>query len=309
MVAQRIKETLLKQQEEQRRFENQRALSAEGLNERKFGESTRQFDAGLGLDKDKFGESVRQFDTSLGFDQQKWGDMAPQRDADVAQTGAQTWNIYRQPEKEATDRSHESGLVDQRGRWNLREIGASGAEQRKTKAAPEFGVSGASQAIREANEIDDSLRLISQLENDPALATAVGPLDGRGLGQVRDLEGTTRFQALHDQLVGRLQLAQAGKLKGQGQISDKERAMLMAAATALTRKMGEGDYKAELAKVRQQFERMPRSMMAPGGQAQINLGGFGQIDAPNADPKVGDIKTYPNGNKARFDGQGWELIK
>lgn len=25
-------------------------------------------------------------------------------------------------------------------------------------------------------------------------------------------------------------------------------------------------------------------------------------------PKIGDIKTYPNGNKAKFDGTGWEMI-
>ena len=26
-------------------------------------------------------------------------------------------------------------------------------------------------------------------------------------------------------------------------------------------------------------------------------------------PKVGDIKTFPNGNKGRWDGKGWELVK
>jgi hypothetical protein len=71
-------------------------------------------------------------------------------------------------------------------------------------------------------------------------------------------------------LVGKLSLAQAGKLKGQGQISDKERALLGAAATALSRGLKEGDYKAELAKVRQQFERMNTGGAQPAGGGKVS---------------------------------------
>lgn len=114
---------------------------------------------------------------------------------------------------------------------------------------------------QQKNEVADSLTLIDQISNDSALDAAVGPLDAY-IGKTRDLSGVNRFEALHNELVGKLQLAQAGKLKGQGQISNMEREMLRGAATALTRKMSEQDYRAELAKIRAQFERMS-SPIAP----------------------------------------------
>lgn len=119
---------------------------------------------------------------------------------------------------------------------------------------------------KEQNEVQDSLALIKQIRDDASRATATGPIQGRGLGMLQDLEGVTRVQALHDNLVNKLQLAQAGKLKGQGQISNFERDMLSKAATALQLKLGDDDYLNELAKVEAQFQRMltgPRAVNAP----------------------------------------------
>lgn len=105
------------------------------------------------------------------------------------------------------------------------------------------------------NEIQDALDLIDQIDTDPALSTAVGPIDAY-IGKARDLSGVNRFEALHNELVGKLQLAQAGKLRGQGTISNFERTMLKGAATALDRKLSEKDYRNELVKLREQFRRM-----------------------------------------------------
>ena len=119
---------------------------------------------------------------------------------------------------------------------------------------------------KEQNEVQDSLALIKQIRDDASRATATGPIQGRGLGMLQDLEGVTRVQALHDNLVNKLQLAQAGKLKGQGQISNFERDMLSKAATALQLKLGDDDFLNELAKVEAQFQRMltgPRAVNAP----------------------------------------------
>jgi len=106
------------------------------------------------------------------------------------------------------------------------------------------------------NEVQDTLDLIDRITSDPALPTGVGPLDSMGFGKVRDLSGVNRFENLHNELVGKMSLAQAGKLKGQGQISDKERQLLRQAATALNRNMSEADYQKELASIKVQFQRM-----------------------------------------------------
>jgi hypothetical protein len=116
---------------------------------------------------------------------------------------------------------------------------------------------------QEANEVQQTLDLISRLREDKARPIATGPLEGRGLGRLKDNSGYERVKALHDQLVGRLQLAQAGKLKGQGQVSDREREMLMKAATALTRNLADQDYVNELANV----ETILRGKLGSGGAA------------------------------------------
>jgi hypothetical protein len=119
---------------------------------------------------------------------------------------------------------------------------------------PEKPAAGGQQP--QQNEIDDTLALIDQIRKDPSRAAATGPIDSRGLGMVMDTGGVTRVNALHNQLVGKMSLAQAGKLKGQGQISDKERQLLRDAATALTQHLQDPDYLNELDKVEAQFRRM-----------------------------------------------------
>lgn len=130
--------------------------------------------------------------------------------------------------------------------------------------AAERSSAGGEQTQQQANEVEDALTLIKNLEDDPAFGAAVGPIDAY-IGKARDLEGVTRFDNRHKELIGKLSLAQAGKLKGQGQISNIERELLKNAATALSRNLGEGDYKAELAKIRAQFERMKQPAAGGGG--------------------------------------------
>lgn len=130
--------------------------------------------------------------------------------------------------------------------------------------------SSAAAQEKEADEIQESLDLITQIRNDPARETSTGPFQGRGLGMLSGIEGYTRFQSLHDNLVSKMQLAQAGKLKGQGQISNEERKMLANAATALKMRLGDQDYLNELAKVEQFFQRRlpgPRVQKANAPQA------------------------------------------
>lgn len=225
----------------------------------------------LGLDTQKLGEDTRQFDVSSGqrdrtiqMDEQ----MQPVR---IANTQAQTGELLRRPKAEQEERDYGTTRDKTRHGYEMQQIGAQGANALKianVRHPDGSGPAAAAQVEKEQNEVQDSLALIQQIRGDKALSTATGPIDARGLGMVRDLEGVTRVKALHDNLVNKMQLAQAGKLKGQGQISNMEREMLKNAATALDLKLGDPDYLNELAKVEQQFQRMlggPRA--APSGAA------------------------------------------
>ena len=53
-----------------------------------------------------------------------------------------------------------------------------------------------------------------------------------------------------------------------------------------------------------QFEREAKGRL--GNVVQSH--GYRPIAKPGSSPKVGDIKTFPNGNKGRWNGSGWEKI-
>lgn len=313
LVAQRMKETLLRQQEQQRQFENERALSAEGLNERKFGESTRQFDAGLGLDRDKFGLEKDKF----GLEQTQWSDMAPQRAANVAHTGAQTGEILRQPEKEAADRTHDTNIIDQRGRWNLREIGASGAEQRKTAGygaslkAGQPGQAGPSPYMQERNtrnreSIDALIGKVSRWTTGAGSLLANLPeTDARNFAAELD---TLKANIAFGELTA---MREASKTGGAlGAVSERELRLLESTLGALDTGQSPENLKAQLAKIRDSVDRWEQasgSMSNGVTAAQVDPNRMGQMDAGG--PKVGDIKTFPNGRRGRFDGKGWVPIQ
>jgi hypothetical protein len=226
----------------------------------------------LQLGQQQLGEHTREFDAG-----------APLRDANLAHVGAETASLTRAPEEAEKQRALQQALAEgQRtftaGQGDLNRQNAvriAGINGQNTLAAvrERAKLAGGGQAPAAApqqqNEVADAIQLIDQISSDSALNPSVGPLDQYGLGKAQDLNGVNRFEALHNQLVGKLALAQAGKLKGQGQISDKERALLAAAATALNRGLSEKDYRTELGKIRQQFERMQQGGAVVGGAAPV----------------------------------------
>jgi len=245
----------------------------------------------MGLNRDKLSEDRRQFDTTASQANERLGmdkEMQPVR---IKQITAQTEDLNRQPQEAIDTRNFQTARDKTLHGYQLGEIGASGANALAVANVRHPDAAGSQAQAQQQNEVQDSIALIDQILADKALPSAVGPID-QYIGEVHDLEGVNRFKSLHNQLTGKLSLAQAGKLKGQGQISDKERAMLASAATALNRGLSEQDYKTELGKARGQFERMQQQ---GGGSSAAIVGG----------PKNGDTKTFPNGRKAVFDGQGW----
>ncbi len=220
-----------------------------GLDERKLGEDTRQFDVG-----------ASQRDRTIKLDETE----APLK---LRLLGAQAGDIERKPLAEREQRDFVTGRDKNQHGYQMQEIGAQGQNALRVANVrhPDGPAAGPTQ--KEQNEVEDSLALIQQIRSDKSLPHATGPIDARGVGMVRDLEGVTRVKALHDNLVNKMQLAQAGKLKGQGQISNMEREMLKNAATALDLKLGDPDYLNELAKVEQQFQRMRGGGSTPAAPA------------------------------------------
>jgi hypothetical protein len=296
-----VKQKFLAQIENRRAMEAQQQLGQGqqriGLEGRRLGQDASQFDATLGQNRDKLTEDRRQFDATSAQSDARLGMEKELQPVRIKQMAAQTEDLNRQPQEALDARAFQTARDKTQHGYQLGEIGASGANALAVANVrhPEAASPAASQ---QQNEVTDSIALIDQIMNDPALSSAVGPID-QYIGQAHDLTGVNRFSALHNQIVGKMSLAQAGKLKGQGQISDKERAMLASAATALNRGLSEGDYKAELGKIRSQFERMQQQ---GGGGTPVQTSPGAAIPGG---PKHGDMKTFPNGRKAVFDGQGW----
>lgn len=238
-------------------------------------------------------------------DSRQFNEQAPVRMANVRHLGSSADALDRQPVEADKQRTFTSGEADkgrtfQGGQGDLNRQNAVRIANIQGQNALNVAMNNhpaAGQSAQQANEVQDTLDLIDRIGNDPALEGSVGQLNSRGVGYLRDPNANARFKSLHDQLVGKMSLAQAGKLKGQGQISDKERAMLASAATALNMGLGSPDYRGELGNIRGQFERMA----TPGAIQPV------AAHAPGAGggPKAGDVKVFPNGKKGVWDGQGW----
>lgn len=247
-----------------------------------------QGDQRIALDRDKFSEDSRQFGVTAGQRDRTIKLDEEAQPVRLANTRAQTDDIVRKPIAEQQQRDFTSARDKTGHDYQMQEIGAQGANSLRVANVrhPDGVVAGPSQ--KERNEVADALALIDEIEKDPALAGAVGPMDQyTGHVLTTDPAGVNRFDAKHKQLVGILQLAQGGKLKGQGAVSDAERTMLRAAATALSRGMNETDYKAELGKIRGSFQRS-QSQGAPGATPAPAAG--------NAAKRAADlIKKYGGG--------------
>lgn len=268
-----LKRVFVEQMERKRAAQDDRRITQ---GDTRIAEDARQADMANALGKGRLGLETDEFGfrkERAGVDDKRYEGEAPIRATNMRLTAAQAGDIERRPQKDAEDRALTIARDATNHGYQMQEIGAQGANQLRVANVRHPDVAGSAAAQKEQNEVEDSLALIEQIRNDKALASSTGPVEGRGAGFLTaGPEGYTRVKALHDNLVSKLQLAQAGKLKGQGQISNMEREMLKNAATALQLKLGDADYLNELTKVQQQFERM-RAGGAPAVQngASVNL--------------------------------------
>lgn len=293
LVAQRIKETLLRQQAEQQQAEL--ALKSRGLDI-----DERQGDARIGID----GRRVDLAENQFGFEKDKWGEMAPQRAADLDFTGAQTVDLRRRPEAEEQARTHDVNMQGLRTTGRLREIGAQGAESRRTiQARPVAGgnTPGVGQSpymqernVRNLDSIDALMKkadgwttgLGSLLANIPAT-------DARDFAAELD---TLKANIAFGELTA---MREASKTGGAlGQVSERELALLQSALGALDPGQSTENLKAQLQKIRDSIQRWEQAAQGMGGgSAQINRQNFGGIDVPGGGSSRVDelLKKYGGG--------------
>jgi hypothetical protein len=170
-------------------------------------------------------------------------------------------------------------------------------EQRKAEA----DAKAAEKAAKKEEELaaakslkSEIYELTNEIENDPGFAT------GLSFARMRSsLPGTPEyaFKLKVDNLVNRLTLENRGKLKGQGQISDKESEMLQKASSMLNRGLDKTSFLTELNRI--------RNTVRPKEQ------GTGTTTTTTGDQYiVGQTYTDSDGNKATYLGNGnWKEIQ
>lgn len=164
--------------------------------------------------------------------------------------------------------------LNAQGRVAAAEIGA-GAKAAEKKAATD--AKAAEQEETAKKNRDELVELAQRIQDDPALSRFVGPVDSTIVGSALravdprtyfDLGGGTRFESNLAQLRALLQLASAGKMKGQGQITENERKILKESTTALNNASTEQEF----------LDNLDRIITAHGGQGRATRKAVGRFE-------------------------------
>lgn len=216
----------------------------------------------LGLDTDRHGLDVRQYDEG-----------APQRTATLRYTGAQADELVRRPEKEAADRGHDEFMAGLGNKFRLGEIGARGAEDRRTQNArlvatpkPGAAATGAYAEERSTRILDSVNDLEKQVSS---WTTGAGSLlanlpatDARNFdAQLNTLKANIAFGELKE-------MRDASKTGGAlGQVSDRELTLLSSALGALDSGQSPENFKKQLQQIRDSITRWNQAKASAGGAA------------------------------------------
>lgn len=263
-----------------RKLEEQRIMQVAKEAEARRLQDASQFQQNIKLDERRIGNQEASTAYQHGRDavsDQRYEEQAPLRATNLRLLTANASNAEGLPERTqaaqaaqlARDQANHTFTAGEndKNRANARTVAGMRIAGSQATAAK------ASDGTPAVNEVADTLSLIDQIKQDPSFSHAFGVADQYAGGLINmDPSGVNRVRALTNQLTGKLALAQAGKLKGQGQISDKERALLANAATALKFGLNEQDALAELEKIRGQFERMQPGAPAAGLSASGQKG-------------------------------------
>lgn len=172
------------------------------------------------------------------------------------------------------------GLTDQIAQQRLDDMKAKSADAQKT-------TTDKAESARQQTQM--ALDLVNRLETHPGLNKSTGIIDSWTSGFSQE---ATDANGLRDQLVATLTLPNLGALKGP--MSDRDVIFVKQLATRL------GNPKLSDSETRKALSEAKTFLQSKSaGQGGGGTGGGGGA------PKAGDTKTFPNGAKAVFDGQGW----
>lgn len=247
----------------------------------------------LGLDRDELGERRRQFD----IEQPIVGRLRT----------AQAADLERKPQAESQERAHEIfmeglgntnriGQIDRQGNWNLRGIGAQGAEARKTATLRLMGQG--QQGAAYANERTGRIRQsVSDLKNKVSAWTA-GPgsllasipaTDARNFAaELNTLKSNIAFGELQE-------MRAASKTGGAlGAVSERELSLLESSLGALDQGQSPANLAAQLQKIEDSLSRWE--------QAKAQIGG-----GPTTATVNPNVNTQGDGATLRWvPGKGWQ---
>lgn len=149
-----------------------------------------------------------------------------------------------------------TALAEKQFNEDVRQFGMSYALDQKKLALEQLKVDitnpkSPENIAKAQGDATGTINLINTLLNNPHLSRISGFFDGKlGLGSLYPGSDTNLAKNQYDQIKGLLSLENRGKLKGQGAVSDFEGKMLESSASALSRNLGDDEFKRQLIQVK-----------------------------------------------------------
>lgn len=239
----------------------------------------------LGLDREEMGQRGQQFERTAGFKDRELKLDEGMQPVRIANTQAQTAEIQRKPQAEEADRAHDVNLVGMRHKNSLAEIGAQGAEQRRTEGVR---IAGRAKPPVESQQTQYANERTQRIRNDVAsLRKKVGGWTAGAGSALAMVPGTDarNFQAELNTLKSNIAFGELAEMRAAsktggalGAISEKELTLLESALGALDQGQSPANLAAQLDKIGQSLDRW-EAAKASGGAAPVqNMNGPQEYD-------------------------------
>jgi hypothetical protein len=332
LIAQRMAEADF--EEKRRQAFNAEGLARETLGQRKteagmedarakaaLRENQRQFGENLGLNVKKLGEDTRQFDTKLGEETRQFDTGLEFKKGESVREQGNTERGFGLKERQLTEEERANREGEGIARRRVAGSGSGGANAKTTEQLdaladmvlkdPELlknlpptdrsrvlahiGTSKEGGLPNKRTEtmrstLDASLDTIQRLKDMPGMTGAVGakgPMSLFGLLE-KPMAGSSasNYASYVDALKSQLTLPRMEMMRGLGAMSDREFKTLSDSATALNRDMSENEFLRELTNIETTLSGVRERM---GGAAEPGGGGAGAGQQFDFDPKTGAL--------------------
>jgi hypothetical protein len=279
--------------EKQRQAGNAETLARETLGQRKteagmedarakagLRENQRQFGETLGLNVKKLGEDTRQFDTKLGEDRRQHDTGLDFKKGESTRDQGNTDRGFGLKERELSERERANRAGESLDRMRVGAVGAKADQARAERASSTHAsIDTALKTIRRLRGDDDKGNRGTGASGFAGAVGAKGPASAFGLLE-RPMGGTDAadFAAAFDTLKSQLTLPELEKMRGQGALSDRDVAMLASGASSLSRAQSEDAFLAELNRLDDTLTAALSGKASGGGNTPrvgdvVNIGG------------------------------------